>query len=344
LFTVPLLSHHDHQRFEIFCYSSVDRPDAMTRRLVGFADRWREVAHLDDAELCELIRADGIDVLVDLTMHMARCRPLLFARRAAPVQVAWLAYPGTTGIAAMDYRFSDPRLDPPGFEDRYTERTVRLPDSFWCYDPLTDQPLPNRLPALESGQVTFGCLNNPCKLTDRTIQLCGGVLRALPDARLLLMSRGQAHQQRLQRQLGEQGVEAHRIEFVPHQSRDNYLRAYHRIDLGLDTFPYNGHTTSLDSFWMGVPVVSRVGRTCVGRGGLSQLFQLDLLELAAHSDEGFVNAAVTIAKDLPRLAVLRQQLRTRLEKSPLMDAARFARNVESAYLQLVVEHPAVTPT
>ena len=331
LFTIPLLSHHDRTGFEIFCYSSVARPDSYTHRIQMLADTWRDVHALDDAALCELIRGDRIDVLVDLSMHMAGGRPLVFARAPAPIQLTWLAYPGTTGIGAMDYRLSDPRLDPPEFDRHYSERTVRLPDAFWCYDPLTDQPDVNALPAFARGYLTLGCLNNPCKMTDHALSLWSAVLRALPDSRLLLMVPPGRYRQRVQQRLGEQGVSAQRVDFVAYRARPEYLRSYHDIDLGLDTFPYSGHTTSLDSFWMGVPVVTRVGRTCVGRGGLSQLFQLGLLELAAETDESFVEAAVAMANNLPRLASLRSQLRGRLRQSPLMDAARFARNIETAY-------------
>jgi predicted O-linked N-acetylglucosamine transferase (SPINDLY family) len=339
LFTVPLLSNHDHDRFEIFCYSSISRPDHITRRLAGYADVWRDVRPLDDAALADQIRNDGIDILVDLTMHMADGRPLLFARKPAPVQVAWLAYPGTTGITAMDYRLSDPRLDPPGcFEQHYSETTVLLPDAFWCYDPLVDGPpdslAVNALPALSRGHLTLGCLNNPCKLTDHTLRLWSGVMRSLPHARLLLMTPTGSPRRHLQQRMNACNLPVDRIDFVPHQPREKYLKTYHQIDLGLDTFPYNGHTTSLDSFWMGVPVITRVGKTCVGRGGLSQLFQLDLLELAADSDEAFVACAVELAGDLPRLAKLRRELRPRLQQSPLMDGPRFAANIESAYRRM----------
>jgi protein O-GlcNAc transferase len=264
-------------------------------------------------------------------MHMAGGRPLLFARKPAPIQIAWLAYPGTTGIDAIDYRFSDPRLDPEGFDGHYSEHTLRLPDSYWCYDPLTHHPGVNDLPANERGYLTLGCLNNPCKLTDHTLRLWAGVMRALPEARLLLMAPPGRYRRSLSQRLAEHGVAAERVDFRPFQPRGEYLRSYHDIDLGLDTFPYNGHTTSLDSLWMGVPVVTRVGRTSVGRGGLSQLFQIDLLELAADSDEAFVAIAVALGRDLVRLAALRRELRTRLERSPLMDASRFARHVELAY-------------
>jgi len=331
LFTLPLFRHHDRAAVEIFCYSSVVRPDDCTRRIASCADVWRDARTLDDAALCEVIRKDGIDILVDLTMHMAGGRPLLFARKPAPVQIAWLAYPGTTGMGAIDYRLSDPRLDPQEFDHHYSERTLRLPDSFWCYDPLTDRPEVNPLPALERGYLTLGCLNNPCKLTDDTVRLWGGVMHALPDARLLLMAPAGRHRRRLLLRLEAQQIAAQRVSFVEFRPRAQYLHAYHGIDFGLDTIPYNGHTTSLDSLWMGVPVVTRVGRTCAGRGGLSQLYQLNLLELAADSDAAFIGNAVTLAGDVPRLAALRSQLRSRLERSALMDAARFAANIEDAY-------------
>jgi len=331
LFTIPLLSRHDHDSFHITCYSSVKRPDALTRRISGYADVWREVRLLDDDTLSRVVRDDGIDILVDLTMHMAGGRPLLFARKPAPVQIAWLAYPGTTGMSAMDYRLSDPRLDPEGYDAHYRERTLRLDDSFWCYDPLTDAPGINSLPAAQRGHLTFGCLNNPCKLTDHTLRLWSGVVRAIPNSRLLLMAPPGRHRSRLLQRLSILGISAERIDFHSFQPRGDYLNAYHQIDVGLDTFPYNGHTTSLDSLWMGVPVVTRVGATCVGRGGLSQLFQLDLLDLAAESDDAFVRIAVQLGNDLDRLATLRKVLRARMQQSALMDSERFARQIEHAY-------------
>jgi protein O-GlcNAc transferase len=343
LFTVPLFSHHNHECFEIFCYASVERPDTLTQRLAVYVDVWRDVREFDDDQLAQQIRADAIDILVDLTMHMADGRPLLFARKPAPVQIAWLAYPGTTGIEAIDYRLTDPRLDPietPNgplqlrLQNRhYSERSLYLPDSFWCYDPLTDEPSVNALPALTAGHITFGCLNNPCKLTDRTLAMWSAVLHQVPDARLLLMAPAGNADRSLNERLTRQGIDLQRVSFTPFQPRADYLRTYHQIDLGLDTFPYNGHTTSLDSFWMGVPVVTRVGETAVGRGGWSQLFNLGLTQLAGHSDDAFVRIAVELAHDWPRLAALRASLRSRMEESPLMDGARFAANVETIYRQ-----------
>jgi predicted O-linked N-acetylglucosamine transferase (SPINDLY family) len=331
LFMTPLLTHHDRARFEIHAYSSVVRPDATTSRLASYVDQWHDVRASSDAALADQIRADGIDILVDLTMHMADGRPLLFARKPAPVQVAWLAYPGTTGIAAIDWRLTDPWLAPLAHDSHYSERSWRLPDTFWCYDPLSAGPAVNALPALVSGHVTFGSLNNPCKLTDTTMRLWSRVFSRLPAARLVLMAAEGQVRHRLTQRLAHAGIDPARVRFLPYRPREDYLRSYHEIDVGLDTLPYNGHTTSLDALWMGVPVVTRVGATVAGRAGLSQLANLGLTELAAQTDDEFVAIAVSLANDLPRLAGLRAGLRERMEQSPLMDGERFARGVEASY-------------
>jgi protein O-GlcNAc transferase len=331
LFTTPLFAHHDRTRFEIHAYSSVIRPDATTARLADYVEVWHEVRTLDDAALAAKIRADGIDVLVDLTLHMADGRPLLFARKPAPVQVAWLAYPGTTGIGAIDWRITDPYLDPPAHDAHYSEQSWRLPNTFWCYDPLATQPEVNPLPVASAGHVTFGSLNNPCKLTLATLQLWAPVFASLPRARLVLMAPEGDARGRICARLAQAGIDPERVRFVPFRARDAYLRSYHEIDIGLDSLPYNGHTTSLDALWMGVPVVTRIGPTVAGRAGLSQLSNLGLEVLAADSDESFVATAIELANDLPRLAALRASLRARMERSPLMDGKRFARDLEAAY-------------
>ena len=337
LFMTPLLAQHDHRAFEIFCYASVLNPDSRTRRLATFADVWRDVHEFDDERLAQQIREDRIDVLVDLTMHMANGRPLLFARRPAPVQVAYLAYPGTTGSRAIGYRLTDPWLDPPNVphaDERYSERSIRLPDTFWCYDPLNTGIDVNALPAQANGYITFGCLNNPIKVTQWTLRLWSAVLCALPDARFILMAAPGEPRTILQTRFAERGVDPARVSFVSFQPRGDYLRTYWRMDIALDTFPYNGHTTSLDSFWMGVPVITRTGHSAVSRGGLSLLANLQMPELAADNDEDYVKIAVRLASDLPKLAALRAQLRGRMERSPLMDSVRFTRSLEQAYRQM----------
>jgi len=344
-FTVPLLSSHNHEQFEIYCYANVMNPDAMTRRLRGYADVWRSIVGLPQQQTADLIRKDRIDILVDLAMHMADSTPLLFARKPAPVQVAWLAYPGTTGLKTMDYRFTDPRLDPLGlFDTYYSEESIRLPDTFWCYDSLTKEPTVNELPCLKNGFITFGCLNNFCKVNTEVSKLWSKVLVALPDSHLILLTPLGPVRKEVLAKLAENGVTSERVEFIEFLPRLEYLKLYNRIDLVLDTFPYNGHTTSLDSYWMGVPVITLVGPTVVGRAGWSQLHNLDLKELAAQTPEEFVQIAVKLAGDLPRLNELRRTLRQRIEKSPLMDAKRFARHVEAAYRDMWRKYCAAPPS
>jgi predicted O-linked N-acetylglucosamine transferase (SPINDLY family) len=331
-FMTPLLAAHDHRDFAIVCYSDVLRPDAITARLRSYADEWRDVAGLTHEGLAEAVRRDNIDVLVDLTMHMGRDRLLTFARKPAPVQVCWLAYPGTTGLSAIDYRLTDPYLDPPGPDDAYhSEEPVRLPDCFWCYDPLADGPPVNPLPALERGYVTFASLNNFCKINDGVLTVWARVLGLVEGSRLLLLAPEGSHRGHVFEVLGCHGVSSERVTFTPHRPRGDYLRLYQGVDLGLDTFPSNGHTTSLDSYWMGVPVVTLAGSTAVGRAGVCQLMNLGLPELIARTPDEFVEIAAGLARDLPRLGKIRATLRDRTERSPLMDAPRFARNIEAAY-------------
>ncbi len=260
---LPWLGQHDRGQFEITCYAQMLGSDAMTARFQQCADRWRNIALLSDEQVADQIRDDNIDLLVDLALHSAGNRLRVFARKPAPLQVTFAGYPGSTGLTTIDYRLSDPYLDPPGADESlFSEKTVRLPHSFWCYDPLDCQDIPvNPLPALQQGFITFGCLNNFCKINANVLAIWAGVLKQVENSRLLLLSSPGSHCQHALEEFAREGIDPHRIEFVPPQSRRGYLQTYHRIDLGLDTFPYNGHTTSLDTFWMGVPVVTLVGKS-----------------------------------------------------------------------------------
>lgn len=334
-FLVPLLSNHDPAEVELLAYSLSPRQDAVTARLRPLFHHWRDAAGLSDADLARLVREDGADVLVDLTMHMGGGRPGLFARKPAPVQVAWLAYPGTTGLSAMDWRLTDPFLDPPGaFDGDYSERSLRLPDVFSCYDPLAEDPRPGPLPALARGRVTFGSFNHFGKINDPLLVQWCRILREVEGSRLLLLAPGGGPRRRFLDRCGELGVGPERIAFTGFLPRADYLAAHREVDLCLDTFPYNGHTTSLDALWMGVPVATRAGRTVVGRTCWTLLCNLDLRELAATTEEDYVRKAVDLARDLPRLSRLRAELRPRMMASPLMDAPRFARAMERAYREM----------
>ncbi|HVT90507.1 MAG TPA: tetratricopeptide repeat protein [Tepidisphaeraceae bacterium] len=328
-FTIPLFTARDKEQFKVYCYSDVIKPDALTSRLQGLVDVWQDSSRWPDEQLARQIKTDQIDILVDLTMHMGGGRPLLFARKPAPIQVAWLAYPGTTGLATMDYRITDPRLDPPGTNDEfYCEQSVRLSHTFWCYDPLTSELAVNDLPADANGYITFGSLNNYRKVSDAVLNIWSEIFGRLPTSRLLMLAPAGNCRTRV---INALGIETSRITFLDHQSRKEYLACYHRIDIGLDTFPYNGHTTTLDAAWMGVPVVTFAGRTPVGRGGLSINTNLGLQELVAGDKRQMIDTAVQLARDVPKLKLIRAKLRQTMQASPLMDATAFARNMESFY-------------
>ena len=335
---LPLLREHDHGPFEIFCYSNVARGDAFTEQFRSHADHWRDITQVGDEHAARMIRQDGIDILIDLAGHTAGNRLLVFARKPAPIQATFGGYPGGTGLATMDWRISDPYLDPPGLsETHYVEKIIRLPHSFWCYDPAAMQVQAmgvGPLPALANGCMTFGCLNNFCKISDPTLALWSRVLKRVANSRLLVMAPPGSARQRLLQTMADLGIDAQRIAFVQHQLRQEYLQVYHRIDLGLDTYPYNGHTTSLDSLWMGVPVITLVGERSVGRAGYSQLCNLNLADLAAKDEDEFVKIAAQLAGDLPRLAQLRSSLQERMRRSALTDAAGFARGIQAAYRQM----------
>ena len=329
---LPVVERHDPVQFEIYLYANGSRSDAFSRRFEQAADVWRNIAGSSDQAAAELIRADQIDILIDLSLHLRGNRLKLFTHKPAPLQATWAGYPGTTGLDSVDYRLTDPYLDPPGASDEcYSEESIRLPHSFWCYDPFTSSPSVNPLPALTAGNIMFGSLNNYCKVNEGVIRLWSAILCAVKDSRFLLLSKQGAHRQHALEVFKCHGVDADRIEWFTPAAREHYLEAYRRIDIGLDTFPYNGHTTSLDSFWMGVPVITLVGKTVVGRAGLSQAMNLGLPDLVATTEDEYVSIAARLAADLERLTQLRATLRERMERSVLMDGQRFTRDIETAY-------------
>ena len=334
-FLVPLLEAHDHQQFEIYGYSSVSRLDAMTARLRPCTDVWREVRYLSDTQLAESIRRDGIDILVDLALHTAGNRLPAFARKPAPVQVSWLGYAGSTGVEAIGYRLSDARIEPVGSEESSSsERVVRLPDAWCCYAPIAEFPPVGALPAADGRDVTFGSLNQFAKTNEALLACWAGLLRAVPNARLLMICLAGQAQEHTRNFLEAQGVAPDHIELVAPGPWADYIRLCERIDVALDTYPCNGMTTTCHALWMGIPTVTRAGQSAVSRASLSLLHTLGLPELVAQSEEEYVRIAVELAGDLKRLGELRATLRARMAASPLMDAPRFARNIEAAYRQM----------
>jgi len=331
-FIAPLLESHDRAACEIHCYASVPHPDAVTVRLRQAADVWHEVHALSDAQLAQLVREDGIDILVDLAMHTADHRLLVFARRPAPVQVSWLAYPGTTGVETIDYRLTDRHIETldPG-HDGFGGRAMGLPDAWCCYAPIEEFPAVGPLPAARNGTVTFGSLNQFGKVHEELLRSWATLLERVPRARLLIVCpEGQA-QDRTRALFAKHGITPDRLELVPPCPWADYTCLFGRIDIALDAFPWNGMTTTCHALWMGVPTVTRAGTSAASRGGSSPLQTVGLSEWIGQSEEEYIHIAAERAADLPRLSDLRATLRARMQASPLMDAPRFARNIEAAY-------------
>ena len=332
---LPVLEQHDHGRFEIVCYSDRRSGDEITARTRMCADAWRDTANLSDAQLAELVLRDRVDILVDLALHMAGNRLLVFARKPAPVQVTCLGYPSTTGLETMDYRVSDAYIDPPGDNDQpYSEKPLRLPHGFWCYDPLNSDLEVSPLPALTNDFITFGCLNNFAKVTGPTLELWAKVMLKVPRSRLMLLAPRGSARQHVCETMSALGIDSSRIDFCDRFTFEQYLANYQQFDICLDTIPYPGHTTTRDSLWMGVPVVTLTGTTTVSRGGLSILSNVGLTELIATDTRQYTEIVTGLCNDLPQLASLRATLRERLRNSPLMNARQFARDIESAYRQM----------
>jgi protein O-GlcNAc transferase len=334
-FLEPILAAHDRHHFEIVCYADVPLPDATTRRLQGHADHWRSLIGLTDAQAAGRIRQDDVDILVDLAGHTGGNRLCAFARKPAPIQVSYLGYLGTTGLSAMDYTITDAHADPPGLsEAHYQESLIRLPECGFCYAPGLAPEVNPEPPARQSGQVTFGCLNNPAKVSDEVLAVWSRVLAAVPGSRLLLRTgAGRSAEERIRDLLTACGIAPERLCFADQTAtRCAYLELYHAVDIALDPFPYNGVTTTCDALWMGVPVISQAGRMNVSRQGVRFLRTVGLDELLAETLEDYVRIASELAGDLARLADLRSGLRERMSRSPLMDAQRLARDLEAAYV------------
>ena len=332
-FVEPFLARHHRGAWGVYCYSNCARPDDVTRHLRELAHEWRDIAALSDEAAARMIREDGIDILVDLSGHTGGNRLLLFARRPAPIQMTWLGYLGGTGMAAMDYRISDRYADPEDeADDQYREQLLRLPHSKWCYLPPAGMPACNALPAQSRGYVTFGSFSNFPRISNETLRTWAQLLGRLPGARLRMIGApGGESLDRMLEIFDAAGVYADRLDLVGRLPLDACLQQYLEIDIALDPFPCNGGTTTCESLWMGVPVVSRSGRSGASRSGISLLANAGLAHLVARSREEYVDIALGLATDLPALAQLRATLRERLRASPLLDAAGFTRDLEALY-------------
>jgi predicted O-linked N-acetylglucosamine transferase (SPINDLY family) len=331
-FFIPLVEKHDRDFIEVHCYSNVRVPDAVTKRIRGLADGWRDIADLNDTEVAKLVRDDRIDILVDLSGHTDGNRLLVFARKPAPVQVTGLGYPGTTGLDFIDYRLTDAASDPVGTTERFhSERLVRLPGGAWCYQPGETPDVSIH----RDGGIVFGCFNNFSKVTGPMLGIWCQILHATPGSILLLKSfalSDDSTNRRIREFFRCAGIDPDRIELLGHlPERKSHLSLYSRVDVALDTFPYHGTTTTCEALWMGTPVITMEGSVHASRVGVSLLSQIGFAEWIARCPVEYLQKAVALASDRSRLEGIRAALRERMKASPLMGSARFTREVEDAY-------------
>jgi predicted O-linked N-acetylglucosamine transferase (SPINDLY family) len=353
-FMAPLLEAHDRNVVEVTCYASGYMEDGVTARIRKGADRWRKVFRMSNDDLAVLIQEDEIDVLVELSGHTGDNRLVMLAERVAPVQVTYLGYPNTTGLANMDYRITDSIADPEGVSDGWhTEKLLRMDGGFLAYSPpvaAEDAPVA-ALPAWKNKHITFGSFNNLAKLNDGVLEIWTTILSKIPDSRLLLKARGlrdEGVKKRILDALVVHGkVDEARIRLLAHErEKINHLKIYDQVDLALDTFPYNGTTTTCEAMWMGVPVLTLEGSCHAGRVGTSLLSRVGLSDFVAKDGADYIEKAVAWAGRIGELAELRSGLRGRLMASPLMDAGRLARELEAAYRQAwqgYLQNQAATP-
>lgn len=340
-FIEPILQCHDRQRYEVYCYSVGRSHDATTDRLISLAGCWREMIAAPPEDLWRQVREDCIDILVDLSGHTADNRLGAFLLRAAPVQVSWIGCPATTGIPQMDYYVTDAVCDPPGMtEQLYSERLIRLPRTFCCYLPPMTFPPVGDPPCLVNAYVVFGSFNNFSKVTKRQIHLWTRILKAVPGSKLYLksMSLGsEAVRRGLHTQLSAEGIAEERVIIRGiTETPLEHLGEYAKVDIALDTSPYNGTTTTCEALWMGTPVITLAGATHVSRVGASLLQNAGFPELIASNEEEYIKIAITLAAETNRLQQYRYSLRGCLAQSPLMDAVGVTHEVEQAFEVMIM--------
>jgi len=334
-FIEPVLAEHNRELFEVFCYSNADYCDDTTERIQNSTDQWRDIRTASDEKAAEIIRNDTIDILIDLAGHTANSRILLFARKPAPLQVTWIGYPPTTGLSTIDYKIVDQYTDPPGITERfYSEKLIRLPESFVCYLPDRESPEVGLLPVLTNGHITFGSFNTFKKVTPQVLESWARILKSVPGSYLILKNEIFSEKsicRHITDMFMQRGIIENRITLHAEDPSPKHLESYNSVDIGLDTFPFNGLTTTCEAMWMGVPVISLAGNGYAARAGVSLLSNVGLTDLIAKTSDEYISTAVNLANDLKRLQFLREHLRDMMSHSPLCDAKRFTANLESCY-------------
>ncbi len=335
-FFEPVLQHHDAEQVEVFCYSDVARPDQYTERLQAYRVTWRDVVGLPDDALAHIVRRDQIDILVDLAGHTNDNRLLMFARKPAPIQVTWNGYPNTTGMDVMDYRITDGYADPPGMtENLHSERLLRLPEIYMAFQPPADSPPLGLPPVLTNGYITFGSFNAISKIASQVIEVWAWILRAVPGSRLVVLSVPEGRTRgRIIEAFAAHGVNAERLDLMWRLPFQQFLAAYQRVDIALDSFPYHGTSTTCQTLWMGVPLITLAGRSHVSRVGVSLLANLGLERFIARTPQEYRDLAVRLADNIEELTMLRSRLREMMMNSPNTDGMALTRHLERAYREV----------
>ena len=337
-FFEPILTSHNQDEFEIFCYSDTFNSDQTTRRLQELSNHWRHCCGLSDAEVKQIIIDDKIDILIDLAGHTANNRLTMFADQPAPVQASYLGYPNTTGLRSIQYLITDHHCDPaPEMDAYYSEKLYRMPNAFFCYQAPENCPAVSPAPALKNGYISFASFNNLAKIGEEVVKLWSDVLKAVPDSRLLIQCLSlndpptRAHYEQL---FASHQIDTNRIDFCAAKDFDTYLSGHADIDIVLDTFPWNGHTVSCHALWMGVPVITLAGNRHSSRMGASILTNLDLNDCIANSGPEFIAAAAALSQNTQQLESLRQALRPRMQASKLCNGQEFTQVLEQQYRRM----------
>ncbi|MBA7626392.1 hypothetical protein ES703_33840 [subsurface metagenome] len=336
-FFEPLLDGHNRDQFEIYGYGNVEVPDSTTKRMIKKFDSYCNISKTNDKEVADIIKKDGIDILVDLAGHAGKSRVAVLAYKPAPIQVTYLGYPNTTGMTQVDYRLTDAIVDTDEQQKFYTEELVFLPNGFLCYGPGDEQPPFTPLPALENGYITFGSFNNSSKINPYIMKIWADILKAVPDSKLLLKFKAGKDQQVKDYYWGlfkDLGIGNEQIVISGWLPSPKHLELYNHIDIALDTYPYNGTTITCQALLMGVPTLTLAGRHHASRVGLSILSRLDMEFFAAKTPEEYVKKAVALAAKPDALANIRATMRHRLISSSLCNYKLIAGDIENAYRQM----------
>ncbi len=335
-FLIPLISNHNREKFEIYCFYNGEKVDRVTHKFESLADHWEMIHSLSDEAVAQLISKNEIDILVDLSGHTSHNRLSVFSRRAAPIQISWLGYPHSTGIPEMDIRIIDEITDPTLSSDKLSsEKLIRLPKGFLCFEGDTSIPYQKEPPSIKNGYITFGSFNNLAKVTDSVIKTWAEILLAVPNSRMIIKSRQMEEKSLRERYLGyfqSVGITPDRITLLEViQSLENHLQVYDQIDIALDTFPYNGTTTTCEAMWMGVPTMTFTGDRHAARVGASIMTHAGFIELVSDDLSSFKTYSIDLANNAEKLIELRADMRERMQQSDICNAKQFTKHMEEAF-------------